>query len=288
MNVCNLCGSNDLKLLFVKSSVNLMKCRECGLVFIDPRPTLADLKKYYTENYYFATDSVTGGYDNYLADKENLLKTFTKRISFIENYIKPGKMLDVGCAFGFSLIAAKNRGWDVCGIELSDFASDIAKKQGFNIFSGTIEESPFQNGYFDCITMWDLLEHTIDPKKELLKTNQLMKNGGILTLSTPDVSSFLEKITGRHWLGYQSPKQHLFYFSPKSISHLLKNTGFEVTKIFHIGKFCSLSFIIQRLKYYNLTLAKPLDFTVKFLSLENFTIYVNPFDTLGVIAKKIK
>ncbi|PIU83510.1 MAG: hypothetical protein COS68_03655 [Elusimicrobia bacterium CG06_land_8_20_14_3_00_38_11] len=288
MNVCNLCGSNDLKILFIKSSVNLIKCKSCGLVFIDPLPTLADLKKYYTDKYYFATDSVTGGYDNYFADKENLIRTFTKRISVIENYAKPGKMLDVGCAFGFSLLAAKKRGWDTSGIELSDFASDIARKQGLNVFTGTIDRTPFQDGYYDCITMWDLLEHTIDPKREMLEANKLMKNGGILAISTPDVSSFLERITGSHWLGYQSPRQHLFYFSPKSISHLLKNAGFEVIKIFHIGKFCSLSFVVQRLKHYNLTLAKPLNFIVKFLGIGGFSVYVNPYDTIGVIAKKIK
>jgi len=257
-------------------------------VFIDPLPAFADLKKYYTGKYYFAIDSITGGYDNYFADKENLIRTFTKRISVIENYTKPGRMLDVGCAFGFSLLAAKTRGWDVCGVELSDFASALAKKQGLTVFTGTIDGAPFQDGYYNCITMWDLIEHTIDPKREMLKANQLMKNGGILALSTPDVSSFLEKIIGSHWLGYQSPRQHLFYFSPKSILHLLKNTGFEVIKIFHIGKFCNLSFVVQRFKYYNLTLAKPFNFIVKFLGIGGLSVYVNPYDTIGVIAKKIK
>lgn len=285
---CNICHSSICKSFPNKFFKNiLLRCQKCGLIFVEPQPEFSELKKIYSQNYFKNSNSNSIGYENYLEDKPNIIKTFEKRFKNIEKlYPKKGKILDLGCAMGFFLEVAENHGWTPYGVEISNYASDVAKKRfSDKIFNGTLEQTCFPNNFFDIITMWDYLEHIPDPSQELTLICQLLKKDGVLILSTPNADSLPHRIFRNKWMGYKD-QEHLYYFSEKNILTLLEKTGFKVLKIKKIGKYISLPLFIERLGLYNKFLANVFKFLISKTNLPNLSFYVNPLDIICLYAKK--
>ena len=137
---CNLCGAGEEDLLYEVFGSKIVKCRVCGLVYINPRPGKHDLTALYDENYFSNTgyqqndESQYFGYNEYISDEENIMRKFKRKIEQIERFVKPGALLDIGCACGFFMNLAHSRGWSVSGIEPSSFAADYARNRfGFEI-----------------------------------------------------------------------------------------------------------------------------------------------------------
>jgi len=285
---CNICGSSDCKTFPNKFFKNiLLRCPKCGLIFVELQPKLPELKKIYGQNYFKNINSNSIGYENYLEDKPNIIKTFEKRFKNIEKlYLKKGKILDLGCAMGFFLEVAENHGWTPYGIEISNYAGNIAKERFRDkIFNGTLNEVSFPDNFFDIITMWDYLEHILNPLQELSRIRQFLKKDGLLILSTPDADSLSHKIFKDRWMGYKD-QEHLYYFSEKNVRILLEQSGFKVLKKEKVGKYISLDLFVKRLSLYNKSLANIFKFLISKAGLPNFSFYVNPLDIICFYAKK--
>lgn len=285
---CVICGSSDCRVFPSKFFKNVLsRCQKCGLIFVERQPEFAELKKIYGQNYFKNTDSNSIGYEDYLADKPNIVKTFEKRLKNIEKlYPKTGKILDVGCATGFFLEVAENHGWTPYGAEISDYAGNMAKKRfRDNVFQSVFDKALPNNNFFDIITMWDYLEHVPNPAKELVRAWQLLKKDGILILSTPDAGSLPHKIFRDKWMGYKD-QEHLYYFSEKNLKILLGNTGFKILKSEKIGKYISFNLFAKRLGLYSKSLADILKFLTLKTNASNFSVYINPLDIICIYAKK--
>lgn len=285
---CGICGSADCRVFPNQFFKNVLwRCQKCGLIFVEPQPKFLELKKIYSQNYFKNSNSGSIGYENYLADKSNIIKTFEKRFKDIEKlHPNKGKILDLGCALGFFLEVVENHGWMPYGVEISDYAGEIAKKHfGERIFQGALDQACFPNDFFDIITMWDYLEHVSSPSQELSRVWQLLKNDGLLILSTPDANSLPHRIFRNKWMGYKD-QEHLYYFSRENAIMLLEKAGFTVLKSEKIGKYVNLSLFIKRLGLYNKSLADILKFLLSKTSPPNFSFYVNPLDIICLYAKK--
>ena len=112
------------------------------------------------------------------------------------------RVLDVGCATGFSLIAAGQRGWEAEGIECSEFCVQYARSRGLTVHHGSLRDYPGKEGSLDAITMWDYLEHSPDPLGDLRASRSLLKPGGITLLSIPNVDSWSYRLLGKKWIGF--------------------------------------------------------------------------------------
>lgn len=121
---CNLCGSGISVLVHRKDGFSIVRCEECGLTYVNPRLCPQALVSQYEEGYFFA-----GSYDDYLSERKGLEKTFERRLEKIEKLAAPGRVLDLGCAFGFFLSVAQGRGWDAYGVDLSPSACRYAREQ---------------------------------------------------------------------------------------------------------------------------------------------------------------
>lgn len=286
---CIICGSSNCNIFPNKFlSNNLMRCQKCGLIFVYPQPIFSELEKIYDHTYFKNVNSNSLGYEGYLEDKPNIIKTFEKRFKNIEKlYTEKGNLLDLGCAMGFFLEVAENHKLSPYGIEISDYASYIAKKRFKNkILNGSLAQANFENNFFSIITMWDYLEHIPNPSKELSQAWSLLKKGGLIVLSTPNTDSLPHKIFRQRWMGYKD-KEHLYYFSKKNIVMLLEKNGFEVLKQENVGKYINFSVFIKRLWLYNKFLASVFNFLISKMGLLNFSLYVNPSDIVCFYAKKI-
>jgi len=285
---CPLCKSTSYRKIYPKIYKRVVLCDNCHLIYTNPRLKKKHLKHLYSEDYFHNSNSSHFGYENYLGDEKKIIKTFSKRIASIEktSHGKKGKLLDIGCATGFFLKAARDRNWDVEGVEISEFAAKYARKHfKFKIYQNDFLNLNLPNNYYDVITMWDVIEHLYHPRAALSKIYKLLKPNGLLIFSTPDVTSLPSKLTRDKWVGYKLSDEHLTYFSTNTAKHLIENSGFSVIKKNYVGKYVSLPMLSDRASLYHPLLGKIISIFEKFFP-KNYSLYVNPFDIMCIYAKK--
>lgn len=236
---CNLCGSTERNFLFdakdrlhgYEGTFTYVRCRECGLVYMNPRLSADDIGQFYPSDY--------GPHQNKAEKRQRnprVLKSKLKKDRFIApiygKLTKQSRLLDVGC--GNADFLSKIKTATKChadGIDISKAAARTAKENhGLDIFTGRITESPFPDGYFDIITSWWHLEHVTNPSEVLQKIYDLLKLDGCCVIGIPNIDSFNAKMFKDRWYHLDCPR-HLYIYSPDTITKLLEKTGFVVTKI---------------------------------------------------------
>ncbi len=283
--ICNLCGERSHTPLFAGFHPGIVQCDSCGLIFNAVMPLEEELASIYTEEYFTSKDSLQYGYTNYLADRGNIVKTARRRLKDIEKLRPSGSLLDVGCAFGFFMDVARERGWTVRGVEISEFAAEYAIGElGLDVVNHSADSWEYQTRSYDVITMWDLIEHLQDPAGTLVKLAGALKEDGILVLSTPDVESLPARLMGEKWLGWQLRNEHLYYFSHSTLERMLESAGLEVVRRMQIGKHVNFDLFADRLALYGKTYAALLR-NLKKLFPTPLSFYVNPLDIICIYAR---
>nr|MBC7244123.1 class I SAM-dependent methyltransferase [Chloroflexota bacterium] len=290
---CNLCGADDTEPVAEIDDFHIVRCRQCGLVYVNPRYQEGFLQELYTAEYYVHDGIKNGlaffGYDDYIADEENIRITFAKRLKTIERFANKGKLLDIGCATGFFLDLARTRGWEVVGSEVSTFAAQYARDRfGLDVHEGSLRELHFAAETFDVVTMWDVIEHVADPMGDLREVWRILRKGGLLSLITPDCSSPIARLLGKRWEEVRRVREHIYFFSRRTMTEMLRRAGFEVLKIESADKVFYLGPAMQRLKYYTWDgiLTNTATRLVYKLGLDKIRININPFTKIAVYARK--
>ncbi len=164
--------------------------------------------------------------------RELLTQRAQKRLKEIQLFKKDlGKLLDVGASYGIFLREAKKQGGQVMGNELNKKAAAYLIKSGFDVVTGDYINLKLNKSSFDVICMWDVLEHFKNPQLALLKTKNILNKDGLLALSMPNIESISSRIAGKRW-GWLTPPDHLYHFSPRTLTLFLKKNGFKVIKIY--------------------------------------------------------
>lgn len=206
----------------------MRRCRQCGLMYLSPRPTPQSIAFYYPENYTSYRPPI---------EQERLAlmrwmrrRKLQQRRRFIEQFSerREGKILDVGCATGLFLNEMAQTGWQGYGVEPIDSAAQFARAHfGLEVFQGMLADAPYPPGSFDAITFWDVLEHTFSPTETLSQAAALLRPGGVVAISVPNWDSWERRWFGRHWQGYDPPR-HLYVFTRPTLTELLEAAGFAV------------------------------------------------------------
>lgn len=252
---CFLCDyEGDMK---IKSSVegrDIVKCPKCELEFIYNQPSFEEIKNIYSSDYYKAWGMESGENTEVASMKKS---TFADMLKKILPYKKYGNILDIGTASGFLLEEAKKLGFEPYGVELSEYSSSIAKKKfgDERIYNGILENTPFEENFFDLITMCDFLEHSQNPINILNISHKLLKittnsNRGYCMITVPNTNSFTHNIMGKKWTQYKF--EHLFYFNKKNIEIMAKKTGFEVVYFKPALKTMTLKYMKDQFNVYKL------------------------------------
>ncbi len=233
---CGLCGSRDsapflqlTDLMFERpeATSTLVRCQNCGLIYQNPRPTPAEMAEHYPEEYdCYGSDPVS-------ADTPWLLRQvygygLRKRTRAVRRHLRGGRLLDVGCASGNFLIAMRQHpGWALQGVEISPYAAALAREQGLDVFTGTLEEAGHPDEHFDAVTLWDVFEHLHDPVGTLAEIRRIMKPGGVLVMRVPNADSWDAHLFGRYWAGYEPPR-HTYVFGIRTLRRILQEGGFQI------------------------------------------------------------
>lgn len=243
------------------SGEQIVKCKNCGLIYVNPRPSAQLILDEYSR----------GEEETYIKDAEARTASFRRSLETIRKYKDSGVLLDVGCAAGFFLKAARDAGFKVYGVEPNKWLANWGRKNlSLDISPEPFEKAQFPRDFFDVVTFWSVLEHLADPLSALRKTNQLMKKGGVLIINYPDTNSFLAKVFGRNWWFVVSG--HLYYFTSGTLAEMLKKTGFEVIENRPHFQILSLPYLFTRLGRYNATLADRLSKFSESLGFKNLFI----------------
>lgn len=246
---CNLCGGENNRLLFEKNSGRLLQCNGCGLKFVENPPDREEARALYGKDYFSAYRQNKYGYEDYLAHKYLYLDMFLRRLEVIEKYKRGGRLLDVGCATGVLIDVARFRGWEVQGVDISPYASEIARKYyNLDVFTGTLEEAGYEDARFDLIYMHDLIEHVPDPMSLVKEARRILKPDGLLAINTPNAGGFLARVLGKRWFHYKL-QTHVALFSPKTLGALLDRAGFRVLNTVVTSRVINLEYLVERMKY---------------------------------------
>ena len=222
---CPICSSKDRELRFSRFGIDIMQCLECTVGYSSEFPV--DLDDVYNADEYLPIAKA-----DYLTNVSYRKSRFGReRIDLIGHFLnKPpekASLLDIGCGTGWFLECAKEAGYAVTGQELSqDLAKLTQDRTGQNILSLPITDIPYEPQY-DVISMFDVLEHLPNPAEVLTHIHRLIKSDGMLLFFVPNLDSLGFKLLKAD-SSLCMPVEHLFYFTEKSLTLMLKQVGFEV------------------------------------------------------------
>jgi 2-polyprenyl-3-methyl-5-hydroxy-6-metoxy-1,4-benzoquinol methylase len=232
-NPCPVCDSEKTTPLFMKDGFRYVRCQNCSMIYMNPRLNQAatyafynsDVNAIYNETKFDAVSTATT-----LDDKINL-----ENLDLIDQYRngRPGKILEIGCAKGYFLTKAKERGYQVYGVELNEKNYQIARKNvGDSIYNRDLFDIYFENEMFDVIYLRDVIEHIPNPKPFLQELNRIAKPDSLLFVETHNIDGLINRIVReKHTVifGFEHPN----HWSPKSLGRALNRHGFITKRVIH-------------------------------------------------------
>lgn len=242
---CNLCGLDNTRVLFRKrdkfgiseDEFRVVECQKCGLLYVNPRPSQAEIGNFYPETYSWKETLVTGSFiTKWMRNLEkkyryHLLKDeVSKLLKFTRN--GSGKVLDVGCGAGDRLDVFRSMGLKTYGVEISDSADYARDHLKLNVLKGDLFSAHFPDRFFDIVTLYSVLEHTHNPMMVCEEVRRILKEKGSLVIQIPNKDSLQYKIFKKRWAAFDVPRD-LYYFGTKTLRCLLGKCGFKVVKIDH-------------------------------------------------------
>lgn len=218
---CDLCGGATSDLLFDKEGFRHVRCRSCGLVFVNPR-----LKSHLE----WQKASGTGTMGESLLTRSQLRRIYRELKSF-EPYRKLNRILEVGAGRGWLLEQATSGGWETWAVEVNAQAlKHLQNRNIHRILDQPAERFTVPPASMDVVRMWDVIEHLESPRQALKQVRASLRLGGLVRISTTNFASASLWANGPEWV-YLNGADHIHLFEPRTISLLLNAVGFSRIQI---------------------------------------------------------
>jgi SAM-dependent methyltransferase len=226
---CVICGNTSATRLFASDGFAFFECLTCDVVFVDGAREFNRPEELFSREYF--TDG-GAGYPGYLDDEAVHRRQAGFYFRRLERYgIVPGsgrRLLDVGCAAGFVVDEANQRGWHASGCDVSEYMVSFARTTlSLDVARADFLSTTFEPGSFDVITMFGVLEHLPLARESAQRAYDLLRPGGALVIETWDRRSLLSRALGSRWHVY-APPTTLYYHSRRSLRHLFAGERWDV------------------------------------------------------------
>ncbi len=249
LTCCPICESRRLQYVFISHGYPVCSCQDCSFMFLNQQPSDVVLAETYNDEYFLGEPTPEG--EKVVSD----MKRTTAKL-YLNQLIKysgksGGKLLEIGCGNGDFLVTAREMGFNVTGIELSQYAVNTANRKlgEERVRCGTLGTGLLPGEQFDFCTLFDTIEHTRNPLQLLQDIHHLLKPGGVLFLSTPSLDSWSAKLMKQNWMEFKT--EHLHYFDTQTIQNALTKSGFAEISVTPNYKYLSLNYICNHFRRYN-------------------------------------
>jgi SAM-dependent methyltransferase len=286
--VCGAVADPELHLQWMRDGYAIVRCPDCGLLFRAELPKTGELTSLYDDGYFRAREANGGGegYPDYVGDEDLHRSNARRRLDLLARFIAPGRLLDVGCAAGFFADEARLRGWKAAGVELAPSMAAYARDRlGLEVAEGPFDEAQLSGAPYDALTMWDYIEHSLDPVTDLRHAYSLLRPGGVLALSTGDAGSLVARISGRRW-HLLTPRHHNFFFDRGTLGRALAEAGFQLRHSGTLASRYSLHYLAHKLQTMGTPLAGRVARGLEGSRLGSVAIPVDLFDIVTVVAQR--
>lgn len=219
---CLLCQSTNILGLKDYEKNFLVKCSDCSFVFSKKKPAFEELFAHYS--LYPRLNSIS----------PVTIRRYNKLLDKMDRFRRNNNLIDVGCGDGYFLEEAKKRGWNVYGTEVTDDAIEVCERKGIKMYKGTLQASRFNRNYFDVVTCFEVIEHINNPIQELTSFYEILRDGGMVYITTPNFNSISRSISGSKWNVIEYP-EHLCYYTKKTLEKLFFDTDFRLLKLATTG-----------------------------------------------------
>jgi len=211
---CLICNSTRLAILDDYKKDHLCKCRDCGFVFAQKKPGLQELLDEYAK------------YSRSNVISDITIKRYAGLLDLFEKYRANNTIIDVGAGDGHFIESAKQAGWKAYATEFDDRAVELCRQKGVLVEQGKLDTDNYENDFFDIIFSSEVLEHINNPVEEIRNFNQILRKGGLVFITTPNLNSISHKILKHKWNIFHYP-EHLCYYTPKTLKKLFEDNGFK-------------------------------------------------------------
>ena len=220
------------------------------------------------------------GYADYPGSERALRREFRRSLGTLRRYVSGGRLLEVGCAWGYLLDLAQSH-FQVEGLELCPEAVAACRDRGLDVRREPVGPASLAGrGPYDAVVMLDVIEHLPDPRESLTLIHEALVPGGHVLVTTGDFGSRLSRVMGRHWR-LLTPPQHLYFFTRQCIGRLFAQTGFTVVSLTSPWKRVPLGLILYQLGR-RLGRGAPL----RWEWLDSVSLPLNLFDAMQVVARR--
>jgi 2-polyprenyl-3-methyl-5-hydroxy-6-metoxy-1,4-benzoquinol methylase len=219
---CPVCGSGEARELFVKAGFRHVKCRACDMVYVNPV-----LREERLHSFYMDEDSWTKVLMNE-AQQELDRKKFAYGLDVIEEHVpERGRLLDVGCGPGVFLEVARERGWRVAGVEFNRWCLERLRGLEIEASDVPLEQAEEEPGSHECVTMFSVLEHIIEPGPMLAAAHRILVAGGVLLIEVPNIDGLASRLLHERSATFGGDS-HVNFFNVRTLTRMLGGVGFEV------------------------------------------------------------
>lgn len=215
--------------MITKEEFKIVSCDSCGFHFTNPIPTRDNIGEYYKSDVYVSHSSSKKGLINRLYNNVRK-RTLKQKVDWINSNSNGKELLDLGCGTGHFLRAAIDAGFNGLGIEPDQDARNFAKTENNVAPLPQNELYNLPKGSLDVITMWHVLEHVYDLKKDVEVLTQLVNENGTIFIAVPNMNSYDARKYKSFWAAYDVPR-HLYHFQENAIRNLFGQFDFELTKV---------------------------------------------------------
>lgn len=216
---CPSCQSQEAIRSGEKNGFQMFVCKHCQTLFTDRLPVFEEAEDY--DDYYSESN---------LQVPEIIRRRVGEIIDGFAPYRKNNRLLDIGFGAGIILQIAKEKGWEVYGVEVSKPAVEQARRLGFDVFQGELSEAKYPKQYFDVITASEIVEHLPKPKELFEEVARILRPGGLFWATTPSARGLSYRLMGVDWTAV-CPPEHIQLFSKKGVRNMLEAAGFSDIKL---------------------------------------------------------
>lgn len=209
---------------------DILRCKKCGFGWTSPPLHQSEIPSHYPPTYLGEIEQRLREFEDGTLQRSRSWLEETAKARLVERFVTCGKILDVACGDGKFLWALDSRSWEPFGVDFSAAVMELVRNRlpGIRLVSGDIFNSALEPASFEVLTFWHALEHLPDTRRVLARAAALLRKGGTLVVSVPNLDSIQADLFRRHWYPFDDVPRHLYHFSGRSLGIFLAEAGFEV------------------------------------------------------------